>query len=95
MKCYFIFVKGVSASKTVGNLCFKLLMTDTDSKTEDFYKQLKDDISEKFDASIFQQSFNIPRFNRKVPRLIKDEYGGKICSEFVGLRAKFYSYKNV
>ena len=73
-------------------------MTDTDSlmyeiKTGDCNPDIKDDISEKFDASIFQESFNIPRLNKKVPRLIKDECGVKICSEFVGLRAKLYSYK--
>ena len=76
----------------------KLLMTDTDSlmhevKTGDFYPDIKDDISEKFDTSIFQESFNIPRCNKKVPRLLKDDCGGKICSELVGLKAKSYSYK--
>jgi len=76
----------------------KLLMADTDSlmyeiKTGDCYPDIKDDISEKFDTSIFQKSFSIPIFNKKCPRLIKDECGGKICSEFVCLRAKLYSYK--
>jgi len=73
-------------------------MTNTDSlmyeiKTGDCYLDIKEDISEKFDTSIFQESFDIRRFNKKVPRLIKDERGGKICSGFVGLRATLYSYK--
>jgi len=73
-------------------------MTDTDSlvheiKTEDCYRDIKDDISKKFATSIYQESFNIPRLNKKVPRMIKDECGGKIISELVGLRAKLYSYK--
>jgi len=31
--------------------------------------------------------------NKKVPGMMKDECGGKIISEFVGLRAKFCAYK--
>jgi len=42
----------------------KLLMTDTDSlmyeiKTEDFYRDIKDDISEKFDTSNIPGNFDI------------------------------------
>jgi len=45
----------------------KLLMTDTDSltyevKTEDFHRDIKDDISEKFDTSNFPENFGIKIF---------------------------------
>ena len=32
-------------------------------------------------------------FNKKVLGMFKDEVGGKVINEFVGLRAKLYSYK--
>lgn len=31
--------------------------------------------------------------NRRVPGMMKAEAGGKLIEEFVGLRAKLYSYK--
>jgi len=70
----------------------KFLMTDTDSlmyeiHTEDFFEDIREDIKEKFDTSNFKNS-KLPRLNKKVPGMIKDEAGGKIISEFVGLRAK-------
>jgi len=78
----------------------KLLMTDTDSlmyeiQTEDFFKDIRGEISDKFDTSNFEKdhSSGIPRMNKKVPGMMKDECGGKIISEFVGLRAKLYAYK--
>jgi len=78
----------------------KLLMTDTDSfmyeiHTEDFFKDIHEDISDKVDTSNFEKdhSSGIERMNKKVPGMMKDECGGKIISEFVGLRAKLYAYK--
>ncbi|PFX11276.1 hypothetical protein AWC38_SpisGene25094, partial [Stylophora pistillata] len=79
----------------------KLLFTDTDSlcyeiQTEDFYKDIIVDVDRLFDTS------NIPKdhpsgipsgVNKKVVGVMKDEAGGKIIEEFVGLRAKLYSYK--
>ena len=75
----------------------KLLFTDTDSlmyeiQTEDFYKDISADVKRSFDTS--DHPSGIPSgFNRKVLGMFKDEAGGKVVDEFVGLRAKLYSYK--
>ena len=79
----------------------KLLFTDTDSlmyeiKTEDFYKDISGDVKDKFDTSDYPPNHpsGIPTgCNKKVLGMLKDEAGGKIIDEFVGLRAKLYSYK--
>ena len=79
----------------------KLLFTDTDSlcyeiETEDFFKDILNDVYEKFDTSNFEKNHpsNIPTgLNKKVIGMMKDEAGGKIIEEFVGLRAKLYSVK--
>ena len=78
----------------------KLLFTDTDSlcyeiETDDFFADIAEDVEEKFDTSNFPKdhSSGIQGKNKKVPGMMKDEAGGKIIEEFVGLRAKLYSYK--
>jgi hypothetical protein len=79
----------------------KLLMTDTDSlmyeiQTEDFYEDIKDNVSKMFDTSNYKEdhpSDIASQANKRVPGLFKDEAGGKIITEVVGLRAKLYSYK--
>ncbi|XP_022777425.1 uncharacterized protein LOC111318822 [Stylophora pistillata] len=79
----------------------KLLFTDTDSlcyeiQTEDFYKDITGDVDRLFDTSNISEghSSGIPTgVNKKVIGIFKDEEGGKILEEFVGLRAKLYSYK--
>ena len=78
----------------------KLLFTDTDSlcyeiETEDFYEDISGDVEQKFDTSNFEKNHpsGIQGKNKKVPGMMKDEAGGKIIEEFVGLRAKLYSYK--
>jgi len=78
-----------------------LLFTDTDSlayeiKTENFYKDINNDIESRFDTSGYPE--NHPSgiktgINKKVIGMFKDEAGGKQIEEFVGLRAKLYSYK--
>ena len=79
----------------------KLLFTDTDSlcyeiETEDFFQDISQNAKEKFDTSNFPKDHpsNIPTaINKKVIGMMKDEAGGKIIEEFVGLRAKLYSVK--
>ena len=79
----------------------KLLLTDTDSlmyeiQTEDFYKDIKEDVKDRFDTSGYPPNHpsGIPSgFNKKVLGMFKDEVNGDIIDEFVGLRAKLYSYK--
>ena len=60
---------------------------DTDSfimhiKTEDFYKDIADDVGKRFDTGK----------NKKVIALMKDKLGGKIMTEFAALKPKKYSY---
>ena len=75
----------------------QLLFTDTDSlcyeiKNVDFYKEIKPDINSRFDTSDLDKNnkFGFPQVNKKVLGLMKDEFGGKIALEFVGLRSKMY-----
>ena len=78
-----------------------LLFTDTDSlcyeiETEDFFKDISTDDQEKFDTSNFSlnHASSIPiGINKKVLGKFKDEAGGEIITEFVGLRAKLYAIK--
>ena len=59
--------------------------------TEDFFEDILEEIKERFNTSNFENS-KLPRHNKKVPGMFKDETGGKIISEFVGLRAKSYAF---
>ena len=78
----------------------KLLFTDTDSlmyeiETEDFYKDISKDVKDRFDTSDYPENHpsGIPTgINKKVLGMFKDEAAGKIIKEFVGLRAKLYSF---
>ena len=79
----------------------KLLSTDTDSlayeiKTKDFYKDINPDIEKLFDTSDYptiHPSEIKAGLNDKVLGMFIDEADGKQIVEFVGLRAKRYSYK--
>ena len=76
----------------------KLCYMDTDIfvmniKTEDFYKDIANDVEKRFDTSNYE--VNRPLLtgkNKKVIALMKDELGGIIITEFVTLRPKIYSY---
>ena len=71
---------------------------DTDSfimniKTNDFYKDISDDVDNRFDTSNYEVKRLLPiGKNKKVIGLMKDELGGKIITEFIALRLKTYSY---
>ena len=92
---HYNYIKPMYGDKT------KLLFTDTDSlmyeiETEDFYKDISGDIKDRCDTSDYPDNHpsGIPTgINKKVLGMFKDEAGGKIIKEFVGLRAKLYSYK--
>ena len=82
--------------KRVGNRS-KLLYTDTDSlmyeiQGVNMYDIMKEDIY-IFDTSDYPEDnhFGLPRMNKKVIGLIKDECNGNIMTEFIGLRSKMYS----
>ena len=78
----------------------ELLFTDTDSLTyeiksenvyEEFYKwkDLFDFSNYSKDSRFYDES------NKKVIGKMKDEYGGVIIDEFIGLKSKMYSIKKI
>ena len=79
----------------------ELCYMDTDSfvmkiKTDDFYKDISNDVDKWFDTSNFDANDNRPLpigKNKKVIGKFKDELGGKIMSEFCALKAKTYAFK--
>ena len=76
----------------------KLCYMDTDSfimsvKTEDFYKDIANNIEKRFDTSNYEVDRPLPTGkNKRVIGLTKDELGGRVITEFVALRPKTYSY---
>ena len=76
----------------------KLCYMDTDIfvmkiKTNDFYKDITNDVEKRFDTSNYECNRPLPiGKNKKVIELMKDELGGKFITEFVTLRPKTYSY---
>ena len=79
----------------------QLCYMDTDSlvyriKTEDFYADIADDAEETFNTSGYCDNRPLlVGMNKKVIRLMKDELGGAIMTEFVALRPKLYSYRKL
>lgn len=75
----------------------KVMYMDTDSfiisTSTDIYNIIKNN-PEKFDTSDFDENnqFGIIPQNKKCLGLMKDENAGKILTNFVGLKAKAYSY---
>ena len=74
----------------------KLCYSDTDNFiihiiTEDFYKDIANDVKKWFDTSNYSKDDNIPLpigWNEKIISLFKDEFGGRIMKKFAGLRVK-------
>ena len=76
----------------------RLCYMDTDSsimniKTNDFYKDISDDVDNRFHTSNYEVKRPLPTGkNKKVIGLMKDELGGEIITKFIALRPKTYSY---
>ena len=76
----------------------KLCYMDTDSfimniKTNDFYKDISNDVENRFDTLNYEINRPLPTGkNKKVIGLMKDELGGKISTEFVTLSPKTHSF---
>ena len=80
----------------------QLLYTDNDSFvihiiTEDFYKDIADDVKRWFDTSNYDENKTGKRplpmgMNNKIIGFFKDELGGMIITEFCALIPKMYTY---
>ena len=76
----------------------KLCYMDTDSfvmniETEDFYKDIANDVEKRFVTSNYECDRPLPTGNnKKVIGLMKDELGGRVITELVALRPETYSY---
>ena len=67
-------------------------------ETKDFYRGIPNDAEKRFDTSGYSKDDNRPltiRENKKVIGLMKDEFGGKIMTEFAALRTKMYAYRKI
>ena len=78
----------------------QLCYMDTDSfiihiVTEDFYKDIVDNVNDWFDTSAYDKEDNRPlpiEINKKIIGKFKDELNGKIMTEFCAPKAKTYSF---
>ena len=61
-------------------------------KTNHFYKDISDDVDNRFDISNYEVKRPLPIGKNKNIGLMKDELGGEIITEFIALRPKTYSY---
>ena len=64
-------------------------------KTEDFYRDIANDVERLFDTSSYNKKDDrpLPICENKVIGMFKDELGGKIMTELCALKAKTYAYK--
>ena len=78
----------------------KLCYMDPDNfiisiKTEDFYKDIANDVERWYDTSKYDENDKIPLpigKNKKAIAFFNDELDGKIMIKFIALRAKAYAY---
>ena len=62
-------------------------------KTNNFYKDIADDVEKKYDTSNYTCERPLPiGKNKKVIGMMKDELGGEIMTQFIGLKPKCYVY---
>ena len=78
------------------NTCY----TDTNSfiyeiRTKDFYDDIREDIPKWFDTSAYPEDHpaGLPRVNKKVLGMMKDEACGRTITEATCLRPKMYAYE--
>ena len=75
----------------------KLCYMDTDSfimniKTEDFYKDIANDVEKRFDTSNYEVDGPLSTGkNKNVIGLMKEELSGRVITKFVALKPKSYS----
>ena len=63
------------------------------NKIKDVYKDIANDVEKRYYTSNYETNRPLSKGeNKKVIGLMKDELGGKIMTEFVGLRPKTYFY---
>ena len=74
------------------------MLLDRDSfivhvKTYSIYRNIAENVETRFDTSNFEIDRPLSKGkNKKAITLMKDELGGKVLKEFLGLKAKTYSY---
>ena len=64
-------------------------------KTEDFYKDIADDVKNKYETSSYEVDRSLPKGTNKkviIKDLMEDGLERKIITELVALRPKTYSY---
>ena len=71
----------------------QLCYMDTDRfivhvKADDIFKDIVEDVETRFDTSNYELDRLLPKGKNEVIWLMKDELGGQIMEEFVGLRPK-------
>ena len=84
-----------------------LMYMDTDSfvlsiETDDFFKDIKDDLKEWFDTSGYDKNRVLPEefaknasVNKKIIGKMKDELGKGHMSEFVAIAPNVYAYQQI